>query len=81
MVVLCLVLAPSVNRWTNVVLGIAYTAIIVLTIPGTWTYYVFLGIVECALTLTIAWSAWRWPRRRTSDDPLTDRRRAPRGAM
>jgi hypothetical protein len=61
MVFLSLVLRPGVCRWTNVVLGLVYSAIIVLTMPGAWRFYLFLGCVEIALTLAVAWYAWTWP--------------------
>jgi hypothetical protein len=62
MVILSLVLRPSVCRWLNIILGAAYTIIIVATMPGAWLYYLFLGAIECLLTLLVVWSAWRWPR-------------------
>jgi hypothetical protein len=62
MVFLSLVLRPSVNRWVNIVLGVIYTIIMLITMPGAWVFYIFLGIVEMVLTLLIVWYAWRWPR-------------------
>ena len=46
----------------NVVLGLAYAAIIVISMPGAWVFYQFLGVIEAVLSLLIAWQAWRWPR-------------------
>lgn len=63
MVFLSLVLAPRLNRWVNVVLGALYTAVMLATMPGAWTFYVVLGIVEVVLTLLIVWHAWNWPGR------------------
>ena len=62
MVVLSLVLEAQVSRWANVGLGLVYTLVIVVTMPGAWLFYKFLGVVEAVLTLAIAWTAWRWPR-------------------
>lgn len=62
MVFLSLVLPVRANRWTNIVLGLLYTAIILATMPGAWHFYLMLGVVEAALTLTVAWTAWKWPR-------------------
>ena len=76
MVFLSLALKPRISRHANIVLGLAYTAVIASTIPGAWLFYVFLGVVEAMLTLTIAWYAWRWqaclPRRSPAegDDAL-----------
>jgi hypothetical protein len=70
MVFLSLVLRPTTNRWANVILGSAYTVIIVITAIGGWSawgsvaaFYVFLGGVEAVLTALIAWYAWTWSKR------------------
>ena len=62
MVFLSLVLPPNVARWANVVLGVLYSLIMVVSMPGAWGFYLLLGCVEIALTLAIAWYAFRWPR-------------------
>jgi len=61
MVALSLTLAARPSRYANIILGLLYTAVIIATMSGAWEYYIFLGIVEAALTLSIAWHAWRWP--------------------
>lgn len=63
MVFLSLALGPRASRWTNIVLGLAYTLVMLLTLPGAWRFYQFLGCLEIALSLLIAWHAWTWPRR------------------
>lgn len=62
MVFLSLVLTPGVNRWVNIVLGLVYTLIMLITMPGAWAFYIFLGIVEVVLSLLIVWNAWKWPK-------------------
>ena len=62
MVFLSLVLPPRVNRGANIVLGLVYTAIMLLTMPGAWQFYLFLGVIEIALSLAIVRYAWKWPR-------------------
>jgi len=62
MVFLSLVLKASVARWVNIVLGLVYSVIMVMTIPGAWAFYVLLGCIEIALTLAIIGYAWTWPR-------------------
>jgi len=62
MVFLSLVLKPSINRQANIILGSAYTVIIVLTMRGAWGFYLFLGFIEAALTALVVWYAWNWPR-------------------
>jgi hypothetical protein len=65
MVFLSLVLSPSVNRWTNIVLPSLYVVSIVASAIGeTSAYYWFLSITESALLLLIVWYAWTWPARR-----------------
>lgn len=66
MVCLSVLLKTSVNRWVNIVLGSIYAVIMLITMPGAWAFYVFLGIVEVALTVIIVWTAWSWPRQRGS---------------
>ena len=63
MVFLSLTLKHKVNRWANIILGLVYTGVIVITLimPGAWAYYIFFGIVEVVLTLLIVWYAWKWP--------------------
>ncbi len=67
MVFLSLVLSPGLNRWLNIVLGAFYIAIMLITMPGAWTFYILMGVIEIALLALIAWYAWRWPRRSTAD--------------
>jgi hypothetical protein len=62
MVFLSLVMQPKINRTVNITLGLAYTLIIVVTMPGSWAFYIFYGVVEVLLTLLVAWYAWSWPR-------------------
>ena len=62
MIILSLTLSYPLIRWTNIVLGIFYSVVIIVTMlmSGTWAYYIFFGIVEVVLTATIAWTAWNW---------------------
>lgn len=62
MVFLSLVLPPRACRLANLLLGGLYTAVMLVSMPGAWWFYLLLGVIECALTLTIAVYAWRWPR-------------------
>ena len=66
MVFLSLVLPPALNRGANIVLGAAYTAIMLMTMPGAWAFYILLGIIEVVLTALIVWYAWNWPKRATT---------------
>jgi hypothetical protein len=62
MVALSILLAPTISRYANIVFGLSYTVVILATLPHAWVFYIFLGIVEAVLTLSIAWIAWRWPK-------------------
>jgi len=64
MVFLSLTLKPKANRWVNIILGVIYTGIILLTMlmPGIWAHYIVVGSVEVVLTLLIVWYAWKWPK-------------------
>ena len=64
MVFLSLVTSPPFCRWLNVALGAFYTAIMLLTMPGAWWFYITLGLIEVVLSLLIVVYAWRWPRSR-----------------
>ena len=60
MVFLSLVLPRSPNRWLNILFGVLYTGIMLVTMPGAWAFYLFLGVVEVILTVLIVWYAWSW---------------------
>ena len=66
MVFLSLVLPPRLDRWLNIILGAFYIAIMLITMPGAWNFYILLGCIEVALTALIVWYAWRWPRQSTT---------------
>ena len=66
MVFLCLVLPPKLNRWFNIILGAFYIAVMALTMPGAWSFYLLLGGIEIALGVATVWHAWSWPKRAPS---------------
>lgn len=61
MVFASLVLPPRLDRWLNFVLGVIYSAIMIVTLPGAPPFYWLFALVEIAMTLAIAWVAWTWP--------------------
>lgn len=63
MVFLSLALSANASRWLNIVFGVVYTVVMLITMPGAWHFYIFLGVIEVALTALIVWYAWNWPRR------------------
>jgi hypothetical protein len=62
MVFLSLVMKPGLSRVLNIFLGLLYAIIMLVSMPGAWTFYLFLGVIEVALSLLIVWHAWKWPR-------------------
>ena len=63
MVFLSLVLPSQVNRWLNIVLGAFYIAVMLMTMPGAWSFYILFGVIEIVLGALTIWYAWRWPKR------------------
>ena len=62
MVFLSLTLKPSVNRWTNITMGVLFTLVNISNLIGeTWVYYLLFGALEIVITLLIVWYAWTWP--------------------
>lgn len=62
MIVLSRVLKYSLNRWFNIIGGIALTLIQAGTLlSGDFTmHYLFFSIIEIATTSFIGWYAWKW---------------------
>lgn len=56
-----LFLPPAVCRWSNIVLGLMYTAIMAISLPGAAPFYVTLAAFEMMLTGLAALVAWTWP--------------------
>jgi Family of unknown function (DUF6326) len=67
MVFLSLALPPKLNRWLNIVLGAFYIVIMLMTMPGTWSFYLLLGAIEIVLGIFTIWYAWNWPKRAATD--------------
>ncbi len=61
MIFLSLALKANLNRWLNIIIGIIYTVFVLITMPGAWVFYIFLGSVDVILTALIVWYAWNWP--------------------
>ena len=62
LIVLSRVLKPSLNRWFNLFVGLAFSLIQAGTLlDGQFTlHYLFFSIVEIGTTLLISWTAWHW---------------------
>lgn len=62
MIFLSLALKANLNRWLNIIVGLLYTVFVLITMPGAWVFYLFLGSVDVVLTALIVWYAWNWPK-------------------
>ena len=64
MVFLSLALKARVNRWVNIILGIAHMALLAGTffVGKISALYAFYAIAEFLLMVLIVWHAWKWPR-------------------
>ena len=69
MVILSRVLPVRAGRWANLIAGVGYTAVTLVTqfiIPiangATAIYYIFFGAIEIVATSLVVWLAWTWPR-------------------
>jgi hypothetical protein len=62
MIYLSAALPPAPSKWSNIVLGGAYTIIEALTLPRSAPFYQLVVVIEIMTTLLIVWTAWRWPR-------------------
>ncbi|MBS0386427.1 MAG: hypothetical protein JSS00_13890 [Proteobacteria bacterium] len=65
MIVLSVALPPTLSRWLNVLMGLVYTAIEVMTFSEPHSFYKIVVGLEIVLTLWIVWRALRWPRKPT----------------
>ncbi len=62
MVFLSLALKANASRLLNIIIGVVYTLFVLVTMPGSWNFYLFFGTLDILLTSLIVWYAWTWPR-------------------
>jgi phosphoglycerol transferase MdoB-like AlkP superfamily enzyme len=63
MVFLSLALPARHSRWLNIVVGLLYTALLVmLALTAPWFFYKLFAGIEAVLTALVVWYAWTWPR-------------------
>ena len=62
MIFLSVALPPTISRWLNVLLGLAYTVIEALTFLGSSLFYQIVVGLEIAVTALIVLYALRWPK-------------------
>ena len=56
-----LFLPPAICRWSNIVFGLLYTAIMAISMPGAAPFYITLAIIEMFLPASIVLVGWTWP--------------------
>jgi hypothetical protein len=68
MIFLSLAIPPKANRWVNIVVGLVFAAIGVLSVIGiTWPFWVFYCILLICLPLLVAIYSWKWPKADLND--------------
>jgi Family of unknown function (DUF6326) len=67
MIALSALLPPRASRWLNVLLGLAYVGIEILTLTKSALFYKIVVVIEIMLTVLIVWYALRWPKRTLSE--------------
>jgi hypothetical protein len=66
MIVLSLMLRATADRWTNLIVGVAYGMVLAVTvatgeISENTAYYVLIAAAEAVVLVLILWHAWRRP--------------------
>lgn len=66
MVAASIILKPKINQILNILFGTLFTLMmlfIAINSSTAWySFYVFLAVLESALTFLIVWYAFKWPR-------------------
>ena len=71
MVALSVLLNARVSRRLNLIVGMIFTLIMLaIAVQGGWIFYRVFALLEVALTCSIVWLAWRWPRVTASSDSV-----------
>ena len=69
MIFLSLVLPRALCRCTSIVLAAIQVLFNSFTIQHSWQFYIYMGVVEIILSLTIIWYAARWPSSKSGVGP------------
>lgn len=74
MIFLSVALPAKVSRIANLLLGTLFTLIMLmfLVLPRVWLYYKYFAAVEIALTGTVVWLAWSWPKTNSRPESTGD---------
>lgn len=61
MAVITLFVSTKLSRPMNITLGVLYSFVNIANLPGEWTFYIFLGLIQFCFTVTIIWLSIKWP--------------------
>lgn len=66
MIALSILLKPKINRLLNIIFGVLLTLIVLLvgsvSLSEWYSFYVLYAFLEAIITISIVWSAWKWPK-------------------
>ncbi len=63
MIFLSVALPAKVNRWTNIIVAMAYIPYMLFNLVGeAWVHMYFAAAVEVVLLLLVIRYAWEWPK-------------------
>ena len=60
MAFLTVTLKNSINRWANIILGIVYTLLNIVSMIGASPQMILMWISATVATVLIVWYAWKW---------------------
>lgn len=66
MIVLSVALPARIDRWVNVIVGVAYGVVLGFTVLSgevseNTAYYLLIAATEAVILVLILWRAWSWP--------------------
>ena len=59
MAFLSLTLKDSINRWANIIVGIVYTALSIISLNGASAQMILMWVSAAVATALIVWYAWK----------------------
>ena len=66
MIVVSLTLKYKANRWINIIMGIVFTALSLMSIADALTAHgILLWVSQAVATALIVWLVWKWPKQKT----------------
>jgi len=65
MIVVSLTLKYKANRWTNIIVGIVFTAFSLVSMADALSAHgILLWVSQAVATALIVWLAWKWPKQK-----------------